>query len=179
MEKSTDSNKRGYIITAIAGSSVLVLVLCCFVVFGFSDLLTDPEPTEDINAAVESIYSTMTMEAAVRNRQIEITDQATQDVQEVSETPAPVTTIAPVSTNTLAPSRTPLPTNTAIPVIPTQPQALPPDNPPSGVCNCDQDYNCSDFSTHSAAQACYISCGGNNWSGLDSDKDGSACESLP
>ena len=49
----------------------------------------------------------------------------------------------------------------------------------SAVCDCSRDYNCSDFSTHNEAQACYVSCGSNNWSGLDSDGDGSACESLP
>jgi len=56
--------------------------------------------------------------------------------------------------------------------------------PPGGtsVCNCSIDYNCSDFSTHSEAQACFSSCGGSstyNWSGMDGDHDGRACESLP
>ncbi len=51
-----------------------------------------------------------------------------------------------------------------------------------GLCNCNIDYDCSDFSTHSEAQACFESCGGSpsyNWSRLDSDHDGSACEGLP
>lgn len=50
------------------------------------------------------------------------------------------------------------------------------------LCNCSVDYDCSDFSTHLEAQACFESCGGsksNNWSGLDRDRNGSACESLP
>jgi micrococcal nuclease len=50
------------------------------------------------------------------------------------------------------------------------------------LCNCSIDYNCSDFSSHSAAQACFESCGGSrsyNWAGLDRDRDGIACESLP
>jgi len=56
--------------------------------------------------------------------------------------------------------------------------------PPGGtsVCNCSIDYNCSDFSTHSEAQACFSSCGGSstyNWSGMDGDHDGRVCESLP
>lgn len=56
--------------------------------------------------------------------------------------------------------------------------------PPGGtiVCNCSIDYNCSDFSTHAEAQACFNSCGGSstyNWSGLDGDHDGEPCESLP
>ncbi len=42
-------------------------------------------------------------------------------------------------------------------------------------------YNCSDFSTHAEAQAVYEYCGGvtNDVHGLDRDKDGSACETLP
>lgn len=50
---------------------------------------------------------------------------------------------------------------------------------PSGGCNCSIDYDCANFSTHAQAQACYVQCGGNNWSGLDRDRDGLACESLP
>lgn len=56
--------------------------------------------------------------------------------------------------------------------------------PPGGtiVCNCSIDYNCSDFSTHNEAHACFDSCGGSpnyNWSGMDGDHDGEPCESLP
>lgn len=42
-------------------------------------------------------------------------------------------------------------------------------------------YNCTDFSTHAEAQEVYEYCGGatNDIHRLDSDKDGSACESLP
>ncbi|MFZ2970981.1 MAG: excalibur calcium-binding domain-containing protein [Minisyncoccia bacterium] len=42
-------------------------------------------------------------------------------------------------------------------------------------------YNCSDFSTHAEAQATFEACGGaaNDIHRLDSDKDGSSCESLP
>ncbi len=42
-------------------------------------------------------------------------------------------------------------------------------------------YNCSDFSTHAEAQAAFEACGGaaNDIHRLDSDKDGSSCESLP
>ncbi len=50
------------------------------------------------------------------------------------------------------------------------------------LCTCSKDYDCGDFATHSEAQACFESCGGsksNDWSRLDRDKDGSACESLP
>jgi endonuclease YncB( thermonuclease family) len=49
-------------------------------------------------------------------------------------------------------------------------------------CNCSIDYDCADFSSQAAAQACFNQCGGSryyNWSGLDRDRDGKACESLP
>ena len=51
-----------------------------------------------------------------------------------------------------------------------------------GLCNCNIDYDCCDFASHSEAQACFESCGGSpsyNWSRLDGDNDGSACEALP
>ncbi|NMC34041.1 MAG: hypothetical protein GYA36_16495, partial [Veillonellaceae bacterium] len=68
------------------------------------------------------------------------------------------------------------PTSTPLPV---RSQPIIPIAPPGGVCNCSIDYDCGDFSTHAQAQACYDSCGGNNWSRLDADYDGYACESLP
>lgn len=52
----------------------------------------------------------------------------------------------------------------------------------ASLCNCSIDYDCSDFFSHLAAQNCFTSCGGsesNNWSGLDRDRNGKACESLP
>lgn len=48
--------------------------------------------------------------------------------------------------------------------------------PPPGPCNC------SDFSTHSAAQACYDYCNQQGYGDvfrLDGDSDWVACESLP
>lgn len=68
------------------------------------------------------------------------------------------------------PTSTPLPVRSE-PIIPIA--------PPGGGCNCSIDYDCSDFSTQSQAQGCYNACGGNNWSRLDADYDGYACESLP
>ena len=52
----------------------------------------------------------------------------------------------------------------------------------SSPCNCSIDYDCTDFTTHAAAQACFSACGGStsyNWSGLDRDHNNKACESLP
>jgi endonuclease YncB( thermonuclease family) len=50
----------------------------------------------------------------------------------------------------------------------------------TGGCDCSRDYNCSDFATHNQAQACFVQCGGSpsyNWSRLDRDGNGLACES--
>lgn len=56
-------------------------------------------------------------------------------------------------------------------------------SPPPVPCDCaGPDLNCSDFSTHAAAQACYDYCKQHGYGdvfGLDADKDGQACESLP
>ena len=73
---------------------------------------------------------------------------------------------------------TSLPATTAVPVAqPTQP-------PSATVCDCSGNiYNCSDFSTHAEAQACYehcVSVGRGDVHCLDgSDDDGIVCESLP
>ena len=76
---------------------------------------------------------------------------------------------APLLNPTARAGDSPLPTATALPGG-------------TSVCNCSIDYNCSNFSTHSEAQACFSSCGGSttyNWSGMDGDHDGEPCESLP
>ena len=64
------------------------------------------------------------------------------------------------------------------------PAALPPPGTPStAVCDCSGNiYNCSDFSSHTRAQACYDYCKSQGYGDvhrLDGDNDGSACESLP
>lgn len=62
----------------------------------------------------------------------------------------------------------------------TQPASNPQTTPSKNICSYNA-YNCSDFATHAEAQATYEYCGGinNDIHGLDRDKDGSACESLP
>ena len=75
-------------------------------------------------------------------------------------------------TQTATPQRTP--TSAPIPIETTLAKIQ--------SCSCSSNiYNCADFKTHSEAQACYESCGGvnNDVHGLDRDKDGLACESLP
>jgi hypothetical protein len=58
----------------------------------------------------------------------------------------------------------------------------PPASPSSGPHKPIAEVNCSDFSTHAAAQRWFEQHGGspgNDVAGLDADHDGSACESLP
>ena len=71
------------------------------------------------------------------------------------------------------------PTNTAVFILPTRRPAA--TNPPAGgTCSCSGDiYNCSDFSSHASAQACFSYCldqGAGDIHRLDRDNDGSACE---
>jgi micrococcal nuclease len=69
---------------------------------------------------------------------------------------------------------------------PPPPTPLPTGAPSSGaapVCSCSGNlYNCSDFSTHASAQACFDYCnatGHGDAHRLDGDQDGVACEDLP
>lgn len=115
-------------------------------------------------------------------------------VSQPTNTPEPTATATATSTviPTDTPTVTPLPTDTETPT-PTEtstPEATATETPqptataiPSGPCLCDADrYNCSDFSTHTAAQACYdycVSLGRGDIHKLDRDNNGVACESLP
>ena len=64
-----------------------------------------------------------------------------------------------------------VPTATFVPFVTLDPNV-------SGGCDCSIRYECSDFSTHDEAQACYNVC--NDYSSkLDEDRDGLACEFLP
>lgn len=86
--------------------------------------------------------------------------------------PTSAATSEAAATSTLAPATTaPLPTDT---VAPPEPVA---------VCDCSGDlYNCDDFGTHSAAQACFEYCnaqGAGDIHRLDRDNDNLVCESLP
>ena len=71
------------------------------------------------------------------------------------------------------------PTNTAVFILPTRRPAA--TNPPAGgTCSCSSNtYNCSDFSSHASAQACFEYCiaqGAGDIHRLDGDNDGLACE---
>ncbi len=169
---SVGGNKRTCGVIAIA--AVAIFFLCGIGTALFSVLGLGGDRVDDPNQAIDSIYATMTMEAAERNRIAELTEMA--------PTPLPTQepTLAVVPTNTIAPTQTSFPTKTPIPMIlPTL--EPPPDANPStdGACTCGLVYTCADFASHDAAQACFNSCGGNNWSNLDSDGDGVVCVGLP
>ncbi|MEK7632240.1 MAG: thermonuclease family protein [Patescibacteria group bacterium] len=107
---------------------------------------------------------------------------ACNDGSETLDTPT--STVEPTSTSnsTVAPA-------VEAPVTPSEPSAASnpadsvPSTPPSSSCSCSSNtYNCSDFSTHAAAQAVYDCCMaqvGSDIHRLDgNDNDGLACESL-
>jgi len=91
----------------------------------------------------------------------------------------------------LSPSQTPTSTGTGQPTGRRTPTATlsatdtptPTATPEPAPCSCDGNlYNCTDFATRAEAQRCYDYCMGQvgyDIHGLDSDKDGEACESLP
>lgn len=114
------------------------------------------------------------------------------------------TTAAPTrKAATVAPAATQAgPVGTAVPVTPGQPISGVPTSGPAAtvavptkapvilptraptaegrVYSCESgDCDCADFPTHAEAQRVYNKHGGNNWSRLDADLDGSACETLP
>ena len=109
-----------------------------------------------------------------------------QSITVAATIPAPPTsppTNTPQPTNTLPPPTSP-PRPTSPP--PPPPTAVPPTAeppPPAAVCSCSGDtYNCSDFNTHSQAQACFNYClaqGAGDIHRLDRDNNNNACESLP
>jgi len=92
----------------------------------------------------------------------------------------PSPTKEPQPTATTAPPPKPTPTTRPAPK-PTPTTAPPPPVTYDYPCEAG-DCNCSDFPTHAEAQRIFEQHGGspsNNWSGLDADNDGIACESLP
>lgn len=95
-------------------------------------------------------------------------------------------TYTQLPTYTAIPSYTPFPSLTAtvteVPTVTPIATAAPdvPDPPQSPVCTCSADvYNCGDFSSTSAAQACFDYCksqGAGDVHDMDRDGDGLACE---
>ncbi len=169
---STGGNKRTCGVIAIA--AVVLFFLCGIGTALFSVLGLGGGRKDDPNQAITAIHGTMTMEAAIREEIAELTAMA--------PTPLPTRepTLAIIPTHTFAPTQTSFPTRTLVPMILPTLEPPPGANPiADGTCNCEWVYDCADFATHDAAQACFNSCGGNNWSGLDTDGDGAVCVGLP
>jgi hypothetical protein len=101
-------------------------------------------------------------------------------------TPTPTNTATSTTTGTA--TNTPTQTSTATATgtatdTPTATATATATTPPQGPCPCNADVrNCSDFATHTQAQACFDFCvsqGAGDIHKLDQDGDGDACESLP
>lgn len=87
-----------------------------------------------------------------------------------------------VPTHTPGPSSTPRSSSTAVIYKSPTTKYIYVNPNENSSCVCGFDYDCGSFRTHNAAQTCFNSCGGSssyNWSRLDADGDGIACESLP
>ena len=97
-------------------------------------------------------------------------------------TPTATATNTPTSTATQGATSTATATSIATGTATNIPTATA-TQPSAGPCPCNANtLNCSDFSTHTEAQACYdwcVSQGAGDIHRLDSDSDGIACESLP
>lgn len=98
-------------------------------------------------------------------------------------TPTATGTATSTGTPTATPTKTATPTMTLTPTKTMTPTATATKSAPSGCSTCAADtYNCSDFGTQAAAQACHDYCYdqvGYDVHGLDGDGNGVACESLP
>ncbi len=195
-------------IIAIAAAPV---VLCCGCLCAFTVVLgamqgASLSPTDTPSAQrsgptidIEDLPPIETDTPAATNTAVPTNTTAPTNTAVPSNTPAPTNTALP--TNTPAPTNTTAPTNTAVPVPtptplpqptlaptaaapPTEPPPPPPTQPPApaacAICSYDA-YNCGDFSTHAAAQACFEYCvsqGAGDIHGLDRDNDNNVCESM-
>lgn len=156
------------------------LISACCAIFALSSLFADNNK-EDPSAVErnELIQITANVIKITETEPIQATNTKIVLPTLKATSRFPTIAISPTKLN----SRTPLPTNTNF-VLPTSTpitRAQPIDTSVS-VCNCNIDYDCKNFSTHYAAQTCFNYCGGStsyNWSRLDADGDGQACESLP
>lgn len=148
-----------------------VLAFICQSVFCVSVITTPSStstPTLDMKVindrAMETAWGFYTQTAAALPTNTEVPTTTPPPPTE-TETPQPTATLIVVPTATLF-----------IVVQPTQ-------EVQSAVCSCSGDnLNCSDFGSHSSAQACFNYCvaqGRGDIHGLDRDNNGSACESLP
>lgn len=163
-------------LSALIGAGIIAM-LCpvFFLISAITTPSTTPTPTVDF----VSMQNTAIAEAWISYTQTQLalptnTLLPTATVLP-SDTPLPTFTLAPLPTATLIVFNSPtpflLPAATAAPAQ------------GNAVCSCSGDsLNCSDFSSHSSAQACFSYCmsvGAGDIHRLDRDGNGSACESLP
>ena len=153
------------------GATTLLIGSCCFLSYAQTQT---PE-------AIAARAATQTARAIPTNT---LTPSKTvEPTKAVSKTPKPTTAPKKTSKPTFSDWQAPTRWESPEPMTPTftMPERIVPivTIAPSGGCDCGRDYDCGDFSSHAAAQACYDQCGRNNWSRLDNDGDGSACDALP
>lgn len=149
-------NNKDILIGVIALLLICLASICCLGILLFDPLSVLSTPTPYVLIPIETIIAG--------------TSNAAQMQTLAGASPIP---------STLRPTWTPIPTSTLVflstQIIETQP--IP------AACSCTGDlYNCSDFSTHSQAQACFSYCisqGRGDIHKLDGNNDGDACESLP
>lgn len=128
------------------------------------------------------VVPTVDIQAAIAQTQTAAMEKAWKPY---TLTAAAIPTLTPIPTNTIEPTIPPVITDTLIPLpIDTLAPVIQPTlTPVAAVCSCGSDtYNCTDFSFHSSAQACFNYCtaaGAGDIHNLDSDGNGQACESLP
>ena len=132
---------------------IVVIVLALALICFVSFLCMVIVLTPDEEVTIVEVTSTPTVPLVVT-----IADNATNEAKILAMTPEPTVIIEPTAT-----------------------QSPPPQ--PIDYCNCSGNvHNCSDFSTHATAQACYNHCmqvTGYDIHRLDRDKNGLACEGLP
>lgn len=138
-------------------------IMCC-IFLGFFWLLTSS--TDNLNTPTPALTNTESSPAILA------TATSTNAPSLI-----PASSVTPLPLSTLAPTWTPEPTFTPF-VLSTLPVVT---SPSTSVCSCSSDqYNCSDFASQSAAQACFNACiaaGKGDIHRLDENNNGIACES--
>lgn len=105
---------------------------------------------------------------------------ATAEALSATQSAMPTITFTPSITPSFTVTFTPGPTFTPRPTLTLTPALQPLPSSTAMVCICSRDYDCGEFLSQYAAQACFIQCGGStsfDWSKLDNNGNGQACES--
>ena len=166
MNKSSVSNKFKNLYWLIAIITIGMVIFFAVGIAIFYVTANDIyQSINNTNQSINNIYSIMTIAASTQEQKLEVS---------TSTSTAQVTINSSESLLTPSPTTAPTQTQKAQPVLSlsaTQP-------PPFASCDCKKIFSCSDFSSPNEAQNCFLACGGsstNNWSNLDNDQDGYAC----